>query len=146
MSMNQGYPSTADILSFMTANGFEEITEDNTDFRAEFLQHLWNIIHATAWAMALRVYANTATTFKIVGGRYYYQAQENTYTSEAAIDPTDNDTTYVWMNTDNTIGHDIDGNGWPVGDHIKLAEVTVDADGVITNITDLRGTSFMRAE
>lgn len=60
------------------------------------------------------------------------------------MDPTDNDTTYIWLKPDNTIGSDIDGSGWPTTEHVKLAEIDVDSDGNITEIRDLRGRNFLQ--
>lgn len=58
-----------------------------------------------------------------------------------------NDTAYVWLADDDgsaSIGVDSAANGWPGGDHIKLAEVTL-AAGEITDILDRRFETMMRA-
>jgi len=67
------------------------------------------------------------------------------YSTGTAVNPADDDTTYVWMAANNTIGSGIDGSGWPSAEHIKLAEIDVDADGVITAIRDLRGQVMLSA-
>ncbi len=139
MSFTQGYPSDADIQTFLSARGIEPIEENNSDFYTQFLQMLWAIHNRQDWAGALAVYPATATTFKVAGGSYVWRGTVKTYTSGSAIDPTDNDTTYVWMKSDGTIGYDIDANGWPSTEHLKLAEVVVNSSGTITSITDLRG-------
>ncbi|MEM1186802.1 MAG: hypothetical protein AAGI53_17590 [Planctomycetota bacterium] len=59
-----------------------------------------------------------------------------------------NDTAMVWL-TDNgsgspQIGFVSAGVGWPAGDHIKLAEVTIQA-GRITSILDRRFESILSA-
>ena len=36
MSMTNGYPSEADINTFLTARGLELVTENNADFLLEF--------------------------------------------------------------------------------------------------------------
>ncbi|MEM6553533.1 MAG: hypothetical protein AAF750_15565 [Planctomycetota bacterium] len=54
----------------------------------------------------------------------------------------DDDTTYIWAESDGSNGVQInsatDATGWPTTAHIKLAEVTM-ASGAITQITDRRG-------
>ena len=111
MSQSQGYPTLAAIEAFLTAIGVELITDSNTNFEEEEKHWVYGMMQAVRWAMALRVYEASSTTFKVVGGKYTWDNTVKTYTTETAIDPTDNDTTYVWMADDNTIGTDIDGNG-----------------------------------
>ena len=141
--MENSYPAEADILDFLLARGIEPITENNPNFSVEFVQVLWNVFNAFDWAAALGVYCPSTTTFNVRGGKYQFAGEVKTYITGAAIDPTDNDTTYIWLNDDNTIGSDIDGSGWPTTEHIKLAEIDVDADGVITDVRDLRGETFL---
>jgi len=142
--MDGGYPALSDIVAYLGTEGIEEITEGNCNFRQEFLQFLWAILNRTSFAGALGVWCPTPTTFNVRGGKYTYKGIIKTYTPGAAVDPTDNDTTYIWLNSDNTIGSGIDGNGWPTTEHIKLAEIDVDSDGNITDVRDMRGQTFMQ--
>ena len=142
-SMEGGYPSEADILDYLHERGLEILTENNPNFITEFLKYLWGLVNALEWTLAIGVYCPTTTTINIRGGKYIFDGTVKTYTSGSNINPTDNDTTYVWMKGDNTVGYGIDGNGWPEYDHIKLAEVDVNSGGSITDIRDLRGQSFM---
>lgn len=140
--MDQGYPALSDIVTYIAAEGVEEIAEGNTNFRQEFMQFLWSLLNRNSWAGGLGVYAASTTTFNVRGGSYLYKGTPKTYTPGSAVNPTDNDTTYIWMKPDNTIDSAIDGTGWPTTEHIKLASIVVDADGNITSITDLRGQAF----
>jgi len=142
-SYGGGYPPEADILAFFAERGIEIITENNPNFIVEFVQSLWALINAFDWAGALGVYCPSPTTFNVRGGKYLFAGEVKTYTPGAAVNPTDNDTTYVWMKYDNTIDSGIDGSGWPSTEHIKLAEIDVDTDGVITDVRDLRGETFL---
>lgn len=137
-SLSRGYPAIADIVSELEALGLEGIPLGETNFIETYYKTLWGMVSSIRWAMTLGVYAATATTFNVRGGQYLYDTTVKTYTAGAAINPADNDTTYVWMNSDNTIGTGVDGDGWPATEHIKLAEVDVDSDGVITAIRDVR--------
>lgn len=141
--MNGGYPALSDIITYLAAEGIEELTEGNTNFRQEFMQYLWSLLNRTSFAAALGVWLPSATTFNVRGGRYLYKGVIKTYTPGSAIDPTDNDTTYIWLKSDNSIDSGIDGDGWPTTEHIRLAEIVVDSDGIITGVTDLRGQTFM---
>jgi len=140
--MENGYPTLSDILTYIAAEGVEEITEGNNNFREEFMQYVWSMLNRTSWAGGLGVYLSSATTFNVRGGSYLYKGTPKTYTPGSDVNPTDNDTTYIWMEPDNTIDSGIDGDGWPTTEHIKLASIVVDADGKITSITDLRGQAF----
>jgi len=144
MVMSRGYPVEADIDSSMSARGLEVVPAGTMPFTAENKKFAWGILNALDWAMALGVYFATATTFNVRGGKYLFKGEPKTYTPGNAVDPTDNDTTYVWMKDDNTISSGIDGNGWPATEHIKLAEITVNSEGTITAITDLRGRTFLQ--
>ena len=144
MQMTGGYPPEADIETYLAALGVEIVDENNTNFMAQYKQFVYNIINAVRWAVSLHVWLPSATTFNVCGGKYNWRGTVTSYTSGSAVDPTDNDTTYVWMNPDNTIGSGIDGDGWPAYDHIKLAEIVVDSDGAITGVTDLRGESLLQ--
>lgn len=144
MTMDNGYPTEAEIDAFLSARGLELIPEYDENFIPEFKQTIWGILNALDWVMALGVWCPSPTTYKIRGGKYLWKGEVKTYTPGDAIDPTDNDTTYIWMKPDNTIGYDIDGNGWPVTEHIKLAEIDVDSDGVITAVRDLRSQAFLQ--
>jgi len=142
--MDGGYPAEADILAFLNGLGIEEITENNPNYIDESRQQLWAMLNAVRFAMVLGVYCPSATTFNVRSGDYRFAGELKSFTAGAAIDPVDNDTTYIWMASNNTIGSDIDGNGWPSADHIKLAEIDVDADGVITDVRDLRGKGLLQ--
>lgn len=143
MSMDGGYPAEADIDQFLSDRGLELVTENNPNFTLEFKQHLWGLLNTFDWAGALGVYCPSPTTFNVRGGKYLFAGEVKTYTPGDAVNPTDNDTTYIWLKPDNSIGSDIDGNGWPNTEHIKLAEIDVDSDGKITKIRDLRGQTFL---
>lgn len=143
MSMTGGYPAEADIDAFLADRGIELLTENNENFIAEFKQFVWGLFNRVDWAGALSVYCPTATTFNVAGGEYLYKGVVKTYTPGSAVNPTDNDTTYVWLTPANAVASGIDGNGWPNTEHVKLAEIDVDADGVITDVRDLRGGAFL---
>jgi hypothetical protein len=143
MAMTGGYPAEADIDVFLTDRGLELVTENNENFIAEFKQFVWGIFNRLDWAEALAVYCPSTTTFNVAGGQYLYKGEVKTYTPGSAINPTDNDTTYVWLTPANAVGSGIDGSGWPNTEHIKLAEIDVDADGIITDVRDLRGRAFL---
>jgi len=137
-SLSRGYPAIADIINDLEALGLEGIPLGESNFIESYYKTLWALVNSIRWAMTLSVYAATPTTFNVRGGTYIYGTTVKTYTAGAAINPADNDTTYVWMTSDNTIGFGIDGDGWPTSEHIKLAEIDVDSDGVITGIRDMR--------
>ena len=138
MAQTQGYPTSATILTYFSNQGVEEVTENNADFLEEYRQMMWRLMNRVEAAAALNVYADTTTTFTVAPGDYIWFGERKTYAGSSAVNPTDDDTTYVWMEGDNTIGYAIDGIGWPDEDHIRLAEITVNASGVITNIEDMR--------
>jgi len=141
--MTQGYPLEADIDTFLSARAMELMTENNPNWEVEFKQAMYNLASLFDWAGVLRVYAASSTTFNVVGGKYLYKGTAKTYSAGSAVNPTDNDTTYVWLKSDNSIDSGIDGSGWPSTEHVKLAEIDVDSDGDITAIRDLRGQTFM---
>lgn len=146
MGQTQGYPAEADIISFLSDIGIELVSENNANFMQEYRQAIWGILSAAHPALILSVYPASSSTFNVRGGRYIWDGAVKTFTPGAAIDPVDNDTTYVWMKSDNTIGYDIDGNGWPLAgtQHLKLAEIDVDADGNITDVREMRAPEFHR--
>ncbi len=139
-----GYPAEADIVTFLASIGIEHVKENNANFLESYRQEMWGLINAVRWAASLGVWLPSSSTFNVRGGKYNWRGTAKTYTAAGAVDPTDNDTTYIWMNPDNTIGSGIDGSGWPSYDHIKLAEIVVDSDGDITDVTDLRGESLLQ--
>jgi len=143
MAMTGGYPVEADIDAFLADRGLELVTENNENSIAEFKQFLWGILNRLDWAGALAVYCPSASTFNVGGGQYLYKGEVKTYTPGSAVDPTNNDTTYVWLTPANAVGSGIDGSGWPATEHIKLAEIDVDSGGVITDVRDLRGRAFL---
>ena len=142
--MTGGYPTISEIEDALAARGIELMTPHDPNWYPEFQKAIWGLINALDWAMALGVFCPSAATFKVRGGKYIYKGTAKTYTPGDAVDPTDNDTTYIWMADDNTIGYAVDGTGWPIAEHIKLAEIDVDEAGIITAIRDLRGQSFMQ--
>ncbi|MGH2271358.1 hypothetical protein ACQ9LF_06125 [Anaerohalosphaeraceae bacterium U12dextr] len=137
-SLSRGYPPIADIIGELESLGLEGIPLGETNFIEDYYKTLWGLVSSVRWAMTLSVYAATPTTFNVRSGSYIYDTTVKTYQAGAAINPPDNDTTYVWMKSDNTLGFDVDGNGWPTTEHIKLAEIDVDIDGLITAIRDMR--------
>ena len=143
MTMANGYPTEAEIDSFLSTHGFELVTENNSNFYQEYKQTFYGILLALDWASVLGVYCPSATTFNVRGGMYLFNGTVKTYAPGAAVDPTDNDTTYIWLKGDNTIGSAVDGTGWPATEHVRLAEIDVDSDGVITAVRDLRGRTFL---
>ncbi|HAL45502.1 MAG: hypothetical protein A2Y12_08830 [Planctomycetes bacterium GWF2_42_9] len=142
--MLNGYPAVTDIETLLAAEGVEELGDNNSNFRTEWMQFLYRLLMRTKFAAALNVYCPSSTTFNIVGGTYNYKGAVKTYAPGSAVDPTDNDTTYIWLNPDNTIGSGIDGSGWPATEHFKLASIVVDSSGVITAINDLRGYELLK--
>lgn len=143
MSMTGGYPAEADIDEFLSDRGIELVSENNSDFIEEFKQTVWAILSRFDFAGTLAVYCPSTTTFNVAGGEYLYKGEVKTFAPGSAVNPTDNDTTYVWLTPANAIGSGIDGDGWPNTEHIKLAEIDVDSDGIITDVRDLRGRAFM---
>lgn len=143
MGQDYGYPSEADIEIWLAALGIELTSENNVNFMQEYRQEVFGIVNALRFAMTLSVYCPTTTTFNVRGGEYQFAGVVKTFTAPSNIDPVDNDTTYIWMKPDNSIGSAIDGTGWPATEHIKLAEIDVDSGGVITDVRDRRGDAFM---
>ncbi len=131
------------IDDFIAALGAELISENNADFIPEFKKMMRRLLQVAGCISPLSVYAESVSTVNVVGGRYNYDGEVKTYTPRVAVNPTDNDTAYVWMDDANTIGYGIDGDGWPETEHIKLAEIDVDSDVIITtNIRDMRTAAF----
>ena len=137
------YGHESDPEAFLTARSLELCLDGDPSFTTHYYQTLTRIIGAFDAFLALSVHRASSTTFNVRGGRYRFEGTEKTYTPGSAVDPTDNDTTYVWMDSSNAIQSAVDGTGWPSAKHIKLAEMVVDADGVITSITDLRGKAWL---
>lgn len=140
--MNQGYPDETIIDDFLEVNGVELPDESNPNYYQQEKQRIWRILQLLGCISPLSVYAASTSTFNVVGGRYDYNGTIETYTAGEAVNPTDNDTTYVWMTDSNVIGSGIDGDGWPATEHIKLAVIDVDSDGIITDIRDMRTAAF----
>ncbi len=136
--MEGGYPLQADIDSYLTEQGIELVTENNPTYILEFKQLLYAILKRTDFVSPLGVWCPSPQTFNVRGGKYLYDGTIKTYTPGEAVNPTDNDTTYIWLTAANEIGSGIDGNDWPATEHVKLAEIDVDSDGVITEVRDLR--------
>ena len=144
-SMKKGYPAITDVMTYLNSRGLEWPRCGDEIHPDDIWGTLWAIANFADYAGALGVYKESATTWRVRGGSYLWGNTVKTYALAAAVDPTDNDTTYIWMESDNTIGSAVDGTGWPADEHIKLAEIAVDLDGVITSITDLRGKAFLQA-
>jgi hypothetical protein len=142
--MNGGYPEIADIDVLMEDQGVRIPDLSNPNYYDQFKQFVFSLINRSLFAGTLSLYLPNATTFNLVGGSYNFKGEVKTFVPGDAIDPTNNDTTYVWLNPDGTIGSVIDGTGWPTTEHIKLAEVDADNEGVITEIRDLRGQTFLK--
>jgi len=141
--MTYGYPALADINTYFAACGFELPVENNPNYFSDEKRKFWSIFNALGWARPLGVWCPTSTTFNVRSGDYLWDNEVKTFTAGSAVDPTDNDTTYIWIDGANAIGSGVDGDGWPACDHFKLAEIDVDSDGVITDIRDLRGRNFL---
>ncbi|MFA5187011.1 MAG: hypothetical protein WC551_11065 [Patescibacteria group bacterium] len=143
--MKKGYPAIADVLTYLNSRGLEWPLAGKETHVEDIWMTLWAIANFADFCGALGVYKESDTTYRVRGGSYVFGGEVKTYALEAAVDPTDNDTTYIWMDPDGTVDAAVDGTGWPATDHIKLASIVVDADGVITSITDLRGQGLLRA-
>ncbi len=134
-----GYPSEADIDVALAALGIEVIDSNDQNWRPQYKQTLWALLNSRSWTSPLGVYMPSTTTFNVFGGKYNWKGTVKTYTPGSAANPTNNDTTYIWLKPDNTIGSAVDVTGWPTTDHLKLAEIDVNSSGVITAVRDLRG-------
>ena len=144
VAMSQGYPAVADIETALAARGLEVIHENNMeDLHSDLKREKWAHTSFCDWAGNLGVFCPSPTTFNVVGGEYRWRGEVKTYTQGVAVNPTDNDTTYIWMKPDNTIGSAIDGTGWPTTEHLPLAEIDVNSSGVITAVRDRRGRTMM---
>jgi len=142
MEMTAAYPTEAAIEALFAAWGLEVPDENNDNYIQQFKQCLYSLLDS--WPRPLRVWCPSTTTYNVVGGPYNWRGTVKTYAPGAAVNPTDNDITYIWLDPDNTVGYAVDGTGWPTHDHLKLAEITVDSDGVIAAVTDKRGQSFLQ--
>ena len=98
----------------------------------------------------LRVWhdADDAASVWIAPGRCSIAGQPLSYAGGTLDLATyNNSTALVWLQ-DNTGSAEVAtgniGSGWPVGDHLKLAEVQLDS-GAITQITDLRFETILKA-
>ena len=105
---------------------------------------------AEASAGDLRVWhdAEEAASIWIAPGRCSIAGQALSYAGESIdLGVYNNSTALVWMQ-DNAASAEIAtadiGTGWPVGDHLKLAEVQLDS-GEVTLITDLRFETILKA-
>ena len=143
MTMERGYPTETEIDDYLSDRGLEIVPENIAPWITEFKRFVWGFLNRLDWPGALAVYCATPTTFNVAGGDYNDKGEVKTYTPGSSINPTDNDTTYIWLKSDNTIGSGIDGSGWPTTEHVKLAEIDVDSEGIITAVRDLRGQTFL---
>ena len=145
MTMTRGYPAETDIDSFLEVRGLEIVPYNTAPWMVEFKRFVWGFLNRLDWPGVLAVYCATPTTFNVAGGKYSWKGEVKTYTPGSSINPTDNDTTYIWLKSNNVIGSGINGSGWPATtEHIKLAEIDVDSGGIITAIRDLRGQTFLQ--
>jgi len=144
VAMSQGYPAVADIDTALAARGIEMIPEGNMDaLYSDLKRFYWAMLNAFDWAATLGVWLPSPSTFNVRGGKYLFRGDIKTYTPSTAVNPTDNDTTYIWLTAANAVGSGVDGTGWPATEHVKLAEIDVNSSGVITAVRDLRGQTFM---
>ena len=143
VDFSNGYPPEADIDTFLAAHGVEVIDVNDQNWLLQYKQTLWVLLNSRAWVAALGVIMPSTTTFNVIGGEYNWKGTVKTYTPGSAVNPTNNDTTYIWLNSDNTIGSAVDGTGWPTTEHLKLAEIDVNSSGVITAVRDLRGQALL---
>jgi len=141
--MINGYPSIDAIETYLAAQGVEVMALGEVNWLDSFRKCIYSIVKAVEPMLSLTVYAPTVSTINVRGGHYNYGGTAKEYTPGAAIDPADNDTTYVWLTATNTIASGIDGSGWPVTEHVPLAEVDVDASGNVTDIRNLLGKSII---
>jgi len=109
--MAGGYPAETDIDVYLSDRGLELLTPGNGLFIAEHKRFVWGLLNAMGWSAALGVYCPSLTTFNVRGGGYLFNGTVKTYTPGDAVNPTDNDTTYVWLDADNAVGSGIDGDG-----------------------------------
>ncbi len=71
--------------------------------------------------------ANNTTIYILPGNCHFSGAGTLVQYAGGEVDLAayNNDTAYVWLNPDGTIGHGTDGAGWPGTEHCKLASVTL---------------------
>lgn len=120
--------------------------------RQPYYGWLINALHRLAEASAgdLRVWqdADAAASAWVAPGRCSIAGQPLSYTGGAiGLGVYNNSTALIWVQ-DNAgaaeIGVADTSAGWPVGDHLKLAEVEL-AAGAITQITDRRFETLLKA-
>ena len=80
--MNQGYPTEATLDTLLTATGNELGPEDNNNHYLHLKQELYNFIKSVEPFLSLRVFAVTATTFKVVGGDYVWKGDTKILSAE----------------------------------------------------------------
>ncbi len=138
--MARNYPTESNIQTEFTQQGVEEPAENLYEHLDDMRRFQWDFLKRTEGAAALGVYMvpTSDTTYKVRAGYYRWGGEIKLYAGSTAQDPTNNDTTYVWIVAAGTIDSAIDGTGWPSADHIKLAQVVVDSSGNITDIVDMR--------
>jgi len=145
-NLTQWYPSELEAKAILTGLGLEygDMYVDPS-YLVDLSEYI-ALVTSVGWTLPLTVYGVTSSTIGVRPGYYVYNGVVKLLAAPTAIDPTDNDTTYVWLTADNAIDSGIDGDGWPSDDHMPLAEVDVDSDGEITAIRDLRGKTLCRVE
>lgn len=145
-NLTQWYPTELEAKAILTGLGFEYVDMYVDPCYVPELDVFVSVVQSVGWTLPLTVYGVTSSTIGVRPGYYVYNGEVKLLAAPTAIDPTDNDTTYVWLTADNAIDSGIDGDGWPSEDHMPLAEVDVDSDGEITAIRDLRGKTLCRVE
>ena len=107
------------------------------------------LLASEASAGWLQVHADDSanTTARVMAGRAPVNGVTLIYAG-GTIDLAayNNDVAYVWLQDNGSgsaqISAAADGTGWPSGNHVKLAEVTL-ASGTITSILDRRSETFL---
>jgi hypothetical protein len=142
--------SQSDALALSGANDPDFDTgvrfpEDGADpWAVPFYRFGHQLAKLTQLANQCRVYRDDAndTTIGVRAGRAVIAGSVLDYSGETIdLSSYNNDTALVWLEDDGgpTIKHDTQSNGWPSGDHIKLAEVTVSSGEIgLDDIVDRR--------
>ena len=111
------------------------------------VQSLYRLAEASAGDLRVWHDADDAASVWIAPGRCSIAGQPLSYAGGSLdLAPHNNATAFVWLEDDTgqaSIGHADSSSGWPVGDHLRLAEVVLDA-GEVTLITDLRYETLLK--
>lgn len=108
-----------------------------------FAQKLFDLIKASHKYSGLIVQEN-ATTFGVFPIDYEIAGTKYSYAGATGVNPPDNATTYYYLDSSQTLDSVDSGAGWPSSEIHKLAEVTTDASGNITAITNVTARNFGR--